>query len=397
MRAVVLAAGRGTRMMPLTAHRPKVLLPAGGTSLLGTVLDRVSEAGIDEATVVVGYGGKAVRETVGDGSEWGLDIDYAVQDPPKGTGDALACAGPFDEDVLVVNGDVLVPPAGIRAVAEADGWAVAGATVDDPAAYGVLDVEDGALAGLQEKPSDPASDRVNAGVYRVPADVGDRLEALETSERGEVELTDALRDEAEGGDRPGVVPVDDWLDVGRPWDLLAAADRVLGGHEARVLGEVEDGASLRGPVHVAEGARVRDGAYIEGPVHVGPGSDVGPNCYVRPSTVLEGDNRVGNAVEIKNSVLCRGATVGHHAYVGDSVLGDDVNLGAGTKVANLRHDGASIRVTTGDEVVDSGRRKLGVILGPEAKTGINTSLNVGVVLGPGAGTLPGEAVLESRY
>lgn len=396
MRGVVLAAGRGSRMMPLTHRRPKVLLPAGGDLLVASALEGLAAAGIEDVTVVVGYQAKGVREALGDGSRWGLDLDYALQDPPEGTGDAVACAGPFEEDVLVVNGDVLVPPGGVARVAEAGGWAVGAAAVDDPSAYGVLETRGGELVGLREKPDDPGGDRVNAGVYRIPEGAAGGLGELPASERGEVELTDALVGAASRPPRPEVVPLEGWLDVGRPWDLLAAAEARLPG-EGRVEGEVEAGATLRGPVVVEEGARVRDGAYLEGPCHVGPGCDVGPNCYVRPHTVLEGDNRVGNAVEVKNSVLLEGATVGHHAYVGDSVLGDDVNLGAGTKVANLRHDGGNVRVRTGDEVVDSGRRKLGVVLGPEAKTGINSSLNVGVILGPGGTTLPGETVLRSRY
>lgn len=396
MRGVVLAAGRGARMMPLTHRRPKVLLPAGEDPLIASALEGLAAAGVDDVTVVVGYQAKRVREALGDGSRWGLDLDYALQDPPKGTGDALACAGPFDGDVLVVNGDVVVPPEGVVRVADAEGWAVGAAEVDDPASYGVLEAKAGSLVGLEEKPGDPASRLVNAGVYRVPAEATGRLGDLEASERGEVELTDALREAAADAPRPDVVPLERWLDVGRPWDLLAAAEARLP-DEGHVEGEVEDGATLRGPVTVAEGAHVRDGAYLVGPCFVGPGCHVGPNCYVRPHTVLEGDNRVGNAVEVKNSVLLEGATVGHHAYVGDSVLGDDVNVGAGTKVANLRHDGETVRVRTGDEVVDSGRRKLGVVLGPEAKTGINSSLNVGVVLGPGGTTLPGETVLRSRY
>jgi bifunctional UDP-N-acetylglucosamine pyrophosphorylase/glucosamine-1-phosphate N-acetyltransferase len=108
------------------------------------------------------------------------------------------------------------------------------------------------------------------------------------------------------------------------------------------------------------------------------------------------DARVGHAVEVKRSVLLPGATAGHLAYVGDSVVGHDANLGAGTVVANLRHDGADVRVTVKGERVSTGRRKFGAVVGPGAKTGIDTSLAPGVTLGADATTAPGETLLRDR-
>jgi bifunctional UDP-N-acetylglucosamine pyrophosphorylase/glucosamine-1-phosphate N-acetyltransferase len=110
-----------------------------------------------------------------------------------------------------------------------------------------------------------------------------------------------------------------------------------------------------------------------------------------------GENvRVGNGVEVKNSVLMRGTSAGHLSYVGDSVLGEEVNFGAGTVVANLRHDDRNIGVRVKGETVDTGRRKFGVVVGDEVKTGINTSLNAGVRIGVAETTGPGETVMEDR-
>jgi len=128
------------------------------------------------------------------------------------------------------------------------------------------------------------------------------------------------------------------------------------------------------------------------------GAEVGPNAYVRGPAVVGVGAHVGHAVELKNSVLMSGASVGHLSYVGDSVVGENVNFGAGTVVANLRHDGRNVvaRVKDGDEKVDTGRRKFGVVVGDAAKTGINTSLNAGVRLGAGAKTAPSEAVMKDK-
>ena len=147
---------------------------------------------------------------------------------------------------------------------------------------------------------------------------------------------------------------------------------------------------------MAAGARIRDGAYVEGPVTIRPGADVGPNAYVRGPTTIGPDVEVGNGVEIKHSVLMDETSVNHLSYVGDSVLGADVNFGAGTVVANLRHDDESVEMTVKGETVDTGRRKLGVVVGNGTKTGINTSLNAGVKLGVETMTRPGESVLKDR-
>lgn len=117
---------------------------------------------------------------------------------------------------------------------------------------------------------------------------------------------------------------------------------------------------------------------------------MGPNCYIRPNTCLGPNVRVGGAVEIKNSIIMSGSKIPHHNYLGDSVIGERCNLGCGTKVANLRFDDGSVKVSTERGVVDSGRRKLGVIMGDDVKTGINSMIDVGTVIfensriGPGA-------------
>jgi len=149
-------------------------------------------------------------------------------------------------------------------------------------------------------------------------------------------------------------------------------------------------------VVVEPGATVEPGVVVEGPALLRSGADVGPNAYLRGATLLGQYVHVGNGVEVKNSVLMRGAAVPHLSYVGDSVLGENVNLGAGTQVANLRHDDADIRMTVKGERVSTGRRKFGVVAGPGAKTGVNTSLDPGVVLSAGATTDPGERVMRDK-
>lgn len=394
MKAVVLAAGEGTRLAPLTTTRPKPLVPVGGKPLIKHVLDACAPY-VDEFVVVVGYRGDQVRAALGHEFA-GRAVEYVEQHDQLGTAHAVAQAcDRIEGRFLVLNGDVVFDEAVVASLAGSAGHAIATMLVENPSAYGVVSVNEGQLTGLVEKPDNPPSNLVNLGLYAFEPSVFDAIDEVPESERGEYEITDAVESLRRMGERISVVEHDgEWLDVGRPWDVLMATERLLDNLSPRVEGEIEAGATLDGPVVVEGGARVRDGAYVEGPVVVQSGADVGPNAYVRGATVLAGDTHVGNGVEVKNSVLLPGATVGHLSYVGDSVLGADVNIGAGTKVANLRHDDDNVTMRIKGETVDTGRRKFGVVCGDGVKTGINTSLNAGVKLEADSRTKPGEVVLS---
>jgi len=393
MQAVILAAGEGTRMRPLTEATPKPMLPVADRPLMAHTADAAVAAGVDELVIVVGYEADTVREYFGD-SYRGVPVAYATQEEQLGTAHAVRAAREhLDGAFAVLNGDDLYDPAGLADLF-AGGPAVGTYEVEDPRPYGVFAVEDGTVTEIVEKPDDPPSNRVNVGAYVFPAEARAWLD-VETSERGEEEITDVLgRVIEEFAVR--TVPIDRWLGVGRPWELLEANEWKLGELERRIDGTVRGDADLRGPVVVEEGATVEPGVVIEGPALLRRGAHVGPNAYVRGATLLCEDVEVGHGVEIKNTVIREGTNVPHLSYVGDSVLGRDANLGAGTQVANLRHDDESVKVRVKGERVSTGRRKFGVVVGDDAKTGINTSLNAGVTLSSGATTKPGESVTSDR-
>ncbi|MFT4892107.1 MAG: UDP-N-acetylglucosamine diphosphorylase/glucosamine-1-phosphate N-acetyltransferase [Halobacteriales archaeon] len=396
MQTVVLAAGEGTRMRPLTDRRPKPALPVGDRPLVAHTLDAAVQAGATRFVLVVGYEADVIRDRVGDAYA-GVPVEYAVQEEQRGTADAVRSAVEHLEDgpFAVLNGDALYDEPSLSALFE-NRPSVATYRVEEPSAYGVLEVDEGAdrVTGVVEKPSAPPSNLINAGAYVFPSEAHAWLDVPE-SERGERELTDTLeRACIERDVRP--VELDRWLDVGRPWELLGANEWKLGEYDRRIDGDVHEDADLRGAVVVEDGATVEAGVVIEGPAMIRSGASVGPNAYVRGATLIGPDASVGHSVEVKNSVLMAGAAANHLSYVGDSVLGRDVNLGAGTQVANLRHDDAAVELTVKGERVSTGRRKFGVVLGDEVKTGINASLNAGVTLSTGAGVKPGEAVFRDR-
>lgn len=393
MQTVILAAGEGTRMRPLTDSTPKPMLPVADRPLVAHVADAAVDAGTSELVVVVGYEADAVREFFGDEYR-GVPVRFARQDEQRGTAHAVGAAiEHLTGDFVVLNGDNLYDSASIAALFDQHP-ALGGVHVDDPTNYGVLSREGDRVTGIVEKPADPPSNLANAGAYGFPAAASEWL-AVEESERGEYEVTDVIARVIEEFD-VGLVELEEWLDVGRPWELLAANEMKLAAIDRRIAGSVADSADLRGDVVVEAGATVEPGVVVEGPVLIRSGASVGPNAYVRGRTLLGENATVGHGVEVKNSVLRRGATVPHLSYVGDSVLGMDVNLGAGTQVGNLRHDDESVEITVKGERVSTGRRKFGIVAGDGVKTAINTSLNAGVTLSSGARTKPGEVVMRDR-
>ncbi len=196
----------------------------------------------------------------------------------------------------------------------------------------------------------------------------------------------------EPGDGLRVVAKDSFL-IRHSWDILRANENYVGGLlESKIMGEVHPLAVIEGVVRIGEGTRILPGVVIEGNVVIGKNSKIGPNCYLRGYTSIGDQCHVGNAVEIKNSILLSNTNVGHLSYVGDSILGVRVNLGAGTVTSNLRHDGKNHRTLVQGKLEDTGRRKFGTIIGDGVHTGIQTAIYPGRKLFPGTSTRPGAVV-----
>ncbi|MHC4448562.1 MAG: acyltransferase [Planctomycetota bacterium] len=169
----------------------------------------------------------------------------------------------------------------------------------------------------------------------------------------------------------------------RVWDVLKnIAPYVRERAEMKVDGVVEEGAHIIGNVMIGEGTVVRSGAYIQGPAIIGKNCDIRPCAYFRGDTLLGDNCIVGNSTELKNTLLLDGAMAPHYNYCGDSVLGNDVNLGAGTKLSNWKIAAdKTVRLRHGDEVIDTGLNKFGALLGDGCQTGCNAVMNPGTVLG----------------
>jgi bifunctional UDP-N-acetylglucosamine pyrophosphorylase/glucosamine-1-phosphate N-acetyltransferase len=404
MDAVILAAGEGTRLRPLTSTRPKPMLPVGGKPILEWDLEALSGNGFDRVILVVGY----KREVISDyfGKRFGdMRLDYVEQKEQLGTGHAVSAAEKkVGDEFLVMNGDLIISKDlvanFVKEHRKAESYcSMCLAQVKDASQFGVVELKGSLVKKIIEKPKEPKSNLVNAGIYLFNKKIFTVLKDLKKSERMEYELTDALEKLIPEGRVHGFKAEGTWIDIGRPWDLLTANETLLKEmkHNVDSGAIVEQYAVLKGKVQVGKGTLIKSGSYIEGPCVIGEDCTIGPNCFIRPSTSVGDKVHIGNAVEVKNSIIMSGTNIGHLSYVGDSIIGEKCNFGAGTNVANLRVDDDEVRILVKDKLMKSGRRKFGCIMGDDVKTGINVSIMPGRSIYPGARVEAGSVVRNTIY
>lgn len=386
MKAIILAAGEGSRMRPLTYTRPKVMIPIANKPILEHLLIEAKEAGISDFVFIVGYRDEQVRDYFGNGERWGVEVSYSSQKKQLGTADALKMAeGLVDGNFLVMNGDILVNRRDIKKLARRSGNTLSVIEVKETRDLGIVELSEGKVVHIYEKEARPPSRTANVGVYLFTPDIFGAIAKTAKSPRGEYEITDSLQLMMDNGEEIAYQKINYWLNLSYPWDLLPANESLLAGMKAQNLGEVEENVVIRGMVAIGQNTVVRSGSYISGPVVIGQNCEIGPNCYIRPYTAIGDECRIGASVEVKNSIIMKGTDFPHQNYVGDSIIGEGGNFGAGTKIANLRLDKKEIWVAG----INTGRRKLGAIIGDRVETGINASLNVGSLIGNDAFIGPG--------
>ncbi len=376
-------------MRPLTYTRPKVMLPIANKPILEHLLIEARKAGIKEFVFITGYHDEQVRDYFGSGDKWGVTIDYCTQRRQLGTADALKMVKSLvDGNFLVLNGDILVDQKGINGLTDKSNTTMSIVKVKDTKDLGVVEVSKGKVVRIHEKTEKPPSHMANAGLYLFTPDIFDAISQTSKSPRGEYEITDSLQLMIGKGYHISSQEISYWLDLTYPWYLLTANESLLAGIESQNLGKIEDNVVMQGTISIGKDTVVRSGSYIVGPAVIGQNCEIGPNCYIRPYTSIGDNCHIGNAVEVKNSIIMRGSKIPHHNYIGDSIIGEECNLGAGTKIANLRLDKKDIMAGS----IDTKRHKLGAIIGDSVETGINASINVGSMIGNNTHIGPGAIV-----
>lgn len=385
--AIVLAAGEGNRLHPLTKNRPKPMLPAAAKPILEHVFDQLVDAGVAEIVVVVGYKRERIQSHFGP-SYRDVPVTYVTQNKQLGTGHAvLAAEAAVDGTCLVVNGDQIAASQIIRDTLEAHDAAATVALLQrsSVAGYGGVLVDEGRVTTIVEDPPDDREYLLNAGIYVLEPAAFDAIRAAEPR-AGERLLVDGLSKLIKRGDAVrGTISEGLWVDATYPWDLLDVSFELFG---TELVPE-------SGTVH--ESATVHDSAVIRDPVVVSRDCVVEPGAVVGPYVCLGENTTVGSNAVVERSVVDTDTRIGANATVIECVTGTGVRIGRGStvpggpgdvRVADRVFENETLGALLADRVHDRG----GVTYVPGTLVGPRTEIQAGTTV---RGTLEAETEVRS--
>jgi bifunctional UDP-N-acetylglucosamine pyrophosphorylase/glucosamine-1-phosphate N-acetyltransferase len=225
MKCVILAAGEGKRMHPLTYTRPKVMLPIAGKPILEWNLLNARAAGLKEFIFIVSYKSEMVREYFGDGKLWNVKINYVNQGKPLGTAHAIGTVKPFVNDFIVLCGDTIFGINDIKQIAK-KGTKIGLVKIDNATEYGIVELKGKHVMKIHEKMENPSTNIINAGIYHFDKKIFDYIKKTKKSTRGEYEITDSINMMLVNIKIKGV-NLKEWRDVVYPWHLLDANEELL--------------------------------------------------------------------------------------------------------------------------------------------------------------------------
>ncbi|KAB1191176.1 MULTISPECIES: sugar phosphate nucleotidyltransferase [Haloferax] len=359
--AVVLAAGEGRRLRPLTTFQPKPMLPVANKPVVEYVLDSLFECGIDHVVVVVGYRSERIQ-TYLTARYPEANIEFVRQDTRLGSGHALLQAEPYvGASFVVCNGDNVVDADVVSKALERFSVTDSAATVavassETPEEYGVVIENNGRISDIDEHPDHNEGYLVNAGVYVFDSTVFDALRRT-PSHDGETRLPDVVH--YLDGTVSSVIVNGGWLDPSHPWRLLSVTETLLARLETS---------------SISDSARIHDRAVIQDPVVIGEDCDVGPGAVIGPGSCLQNNVVIGSNSVVERSIISTDARVDSTVVLRDSVVGSGAHLGDGVVSPGGRAD-----------VILEGRlytdRCLGSIVGDRAEVGANATLSPGSRVG----------------
>ncbi|MGB9577177.1 MAG: sugar phosphate nucleotidyltransferase [Candidatus Norongarragalinales archaeon] len=374
---VVLAAGSGTRLWPITEEYPKPLARVLGKPLLGWILDAIAPAA-KEIVVVVGAKQEKIREYVA-GTPHARKTSFAVQEKQLGTGHAiLQAASLFDDDFVVLNGDFFASQKFYSLLRENAGknFFVAAKRVADGSRYGVISEENGFFKKIREKPANARNCLANTGAFFVPAEFKKFLKALKPSPRGELEATDALNAFAEKNDLKVLEFDGYWDDIGSYWNLVDANLFAVTECGSPCVGKASDKAVLKGKVILEEGARILDGAVVEGPSWIAANSVVKGSAKITRAVIEE--NCFVSDSQITGSLLMRESKC-TKSNVFNSVLCEN-SLVEGA-LLSARENGSPPILEVNNKKIECGDRAVGSVVGARAKVLAGARVKGGSLVG----------------
>ncbi|MDD1634046.1 MAG: NTP transferase domain-containing protein [Methanomicrobiales archaeon] len=315
MQAVILAAGEGMRLRPLTHSRPKAMIPVANRPIIAHVMDALIENGIRDLVVVAGYRKESVLSYC---NRLPFPVTTVVQKRQLGTADALrAAAGEIHDDFLVVPGDNFIDAASIAKVKDVQN-AMLVREHESPSNFGVVVIRKGYVTGIIEKPELAPTVTVSTGIFSLTPGFLDRMEATE--------LPDAVMDAISGGMMMKAIHAEGWQDAIYPWDVLKLNRSLLARVEPQKGGRIHGSVIFSGTVRVGEGTTLGPHTTLQGPVVIGDDCQIGPGCCIMPHTSIGSRVRIEPFTLVSGSLLMDDVSVGSHSHLQDAVVGEGCSL-----------------------------------------------------------------------
>ena len=326
MKAVILAAGEGTRCRPLTFTRSKVMLPIANKPMIEYVVRALHESGNSDIVMVVGFEKERIMNYFGNGMDFGVHIEYVEQKQQLGTAHSInQVKNVVGDEFLVLNGDNLVSADTITDITEnhAGGISILTAARADTTGYALVNETDGRVEEIVEGLRLSEVHSVNTGIYILNSDIfGAIADTLYYDDRGEFGITDSIQRMINRNYAVHAYGTDHtWVDVMQSWDLLNVNARILEDTKRSVQETV--GGTIKGEVAIGSGSIVREGSYIAGPAVIGRDCEIGPNVVIAQSTSIGDNVTIEPFTYIKNSVIFDNIYIGSHSTIKNSVIGEN--------------------------------------------------------------------------
>ncbi len=378
MKAVILAAGEGTRCRPLTFTRSKVMLPIANKPMIEYVVRALHESGNSDIVMVVGFEKERIMNYFGNGGDFGVHIEYVEQKQQLGTAHSInQVKNVVGDEFLVLNGDNLVSAETITDITEkhAGGISILTAARADTTGYALVNETDGRVEEIVEglRLSDVHS--VNTGIYVLNSDIfGAISDTLYCDDRGEFGITDSIQRMIDRNYAVHAYGTDHtWVDVMQSWDLLNVNARIL----EDTTGSVQEtvGGTIKGEVAVGSGSIVREGSYIAGPAVIGRDCEIGPNVVIAQSTSIGDNVTIEPFTYIKNSVIFDNVYIGSHSTIKNSVIGENNVI----ESHFVTESGKDLLIELNGALYHAD--EIGAVLGDGNTIGSNVSTAAGVLIG----------------
>lgn len=373
LKAIVLAAGEGIRLRPFTDRMPKGMISVGNKPILSYVIESLVFSGISEIVLVVGYQKERIMDYFRDGALYQAQITYVIQDRQLGTGHALLqAAQSFGAETLVVPADNLVNSAMITSIKKHSTPSILCVIHDEPSNYGVVEIEDGRLTNIIEKPQGDQGNIISTGIYKLPKETIPVLKKM--VDQGRTDLTDTIKEMiAEGFLINTLISHEPWQDVVYPWDIINVNEQIMQKKDSmNGAGTIEKGVVIKGPVSIGRNTIIRSGSYILGPVSIGDGCHIGPSTCLFPSTTIGDNVTIGPYTSIHNCVIMANSSIDSHCCLKQSIIGEGCRLGS--NIITLEAD-ADIRLDALSRFLHV--KRSGCYIGE------NTCIDAAVVVHPG--------------